>query len=169
MSDRIFKRKIYDKILKWKTENNGKTALLIEGARRVGKSTVVEEFARNEYETYILIDFNTASKEIKSLFEDLMDLNYLFLRLQQAYKTQLVERKSVIVFDEVQQCPAARQAIKYLVKDGRYDYIETGSLISMKKNTELITIPSEEDRLQMNPMDYEEFCWAQGDEVSIPL
>ena len=99
MSDRIFKRKIYDKILKWKTENNGKTALLIEGARRVGKSTVVEEFARNEYETYILIDFNTASKEIKSLFEDLMDLNYLFLRLQQAYKTQLVERKSVIVFD----------------------------------------------------------------------
>lgn len=169
MSDRVFKRKIYDKILKWKVENDGKSALLIEGARRVGKSTIVEEFARKEYETYILIDFNTASKEIKSLFEDLMDLNYLFLRLQQAYKTQLIERKSVIVFDEVQQCPAARQAIKYLVKDGRYDYIETGSLISIKKNTEYITIPSEEDRIKMNPMDYEEFCWALGDEVSIPL
>lgn len=137
--------------------------------RRIGKSTIVEEFARNEYKSYILIDFNTASAEVKSLFDDLMNLEFIFLRLQQAYSTQLFERNSVIVFDEVQQCSKARQAIKYLVKDGRYDYIETGSLISIRKNIENITIPSEEDRIQMNPMDYEEFRWALGDTVTIPL
>lgn len=169
MERRVFKRKIYNKILDWKNSNNGKTALLIEGARRIGKSTIVEEFARSEYESFILIDFNKASQEIKDLFKDLMDLDFIFLRLQQAYRTTLVQRKSVIIFDEVQQCPLARQAIKYLVADGRYDYIETGSLISIKKNTEHITIPSEEDRLQMHPMDYEEFRWALGDEVTIPL
>lgn len=166
---RVFKRKIYERILDWKRKNNGKTALLIEGARRVGKSTIVEEFAKNEYESYILVDFNRTSPEIKSLFDDLTDLEFIFLRLQQAYGKTLVERKSVIVFDEVQTCPKARQAIKYLVQDGRYDYIETGSLISIKKNTESITIPSEEDRLQMHPMDYEEFRWALGDTSTFPL
>ena len=169
MAERIFKRKIYDKILDWKRTNNGQTALLIEGARRVGKSTIVEQFAKNEYKSYILIDFNKAGQEVKRLFDDLMDLDFVFLRLQQLYKTELSKRQSVIIFDEVQQCPAARQAIKYLVADGRYDYIETGSLISIKKNTEFITIPSEEDRLQMYPMDYEEFRWALGDTVSVPL
>ena len=169
MEQRVFRRKIYDDILDWKRKNDGRTALLVEGARRIGKSTIVEELARNEYKSYILIDFNTASAEVKSLFDDLMNLEFIFLRLQQAYSTQLFERNSVIVFDEVQQCPKARQAIKYLVKDGRYDYIETGSLISIRKNIENITIPSEEDRIQMNPMDYEEFRWALGDTETIPL
>ena len=169
MEQRVFRRKIYDDILDWKRKNDGRTALLVEGARRIGKSTIVEEFARNEYKSYILIDFNTASAEVKSLFDDLMNLEFIFLRLQQAYFTQLFERNSVIVFDEVQQCSKARQAIKYLVKDGRYDYIETGSLISIRKNIENITIPSEEDRIQMNPMDYEEFRWALGDTVTVPL
>ena len=169
MERRVFRRKIYDDILDWKRKNDGRTALLVEGARRIGKSTIVEEFARNEYKSYILIDFNTASAEVKSLFDDLMNLEFIFLRLQQVYSTQLFERNSVIVFDEVQQCPKARQAIKYLVKDGRYDYIETGSLISIRKNIENITIPSEEDRIQMNPMDYEEFRWALGDTVTVPL
>lgn len=169
MSDIIFKRKIYDKMLQWKAESAGKTALLIEGARRVGKSTVVEEFAKNEYKSYIFVDFNRASVETKRMFEDLSDLTILYLNLQATYHTQLFERSSVIVFDEVQNCPLARQAIKYLVADGRYDFIETGSLISIKKNTEHITIPSEEDRLQMYPMDYEEFRWALGDEATIPL
>lgn len=169
MAERVFKRKIYDKILNWKNENEGRSALLVEGARRVGKSTIVEEFARREYKTYILIDFNKASKEVRGLFDDLMDLDFIFLRLQTIYKKNLEPRKSVIIFDEVQKCPNARQAIKYLVEDGRYDYIETGSLISIKKNTENITIPSEEEKLQMHPMDYEEFCWALGDEVTIPM
>lgn len=169
MTTRIFKRKIYEKIKLWKEENDGKSALLIEGARRVGKSTVVEQFAQNEYESYILIDFNKASKAIKSLFDDIMDLDYIFMVLQQTYHKTLVKRKSVIIFDEVQKCPMARQAIKYLVQDGRYDYIETGSLISIKKNTEGITIPSEEDTLQMYPMDYEEFRWALGDGTTMPM
>lgn len=163
-----FKRKIYAKMLEWKSESKGRTALLIEGARRIGKSTIVEEFAQREYETYILIDFNKASEEVKSLFNDLMDLDFIFLRLQAIFHKSLRPRKSVIIFDEVQKCPNARQAIKYLVADGRYDYIETGSLISIKKNTESITIPSEEDRLQMHPMDFEEFRWAMNDEVTIP-
>ena len=163
-----FKRKIYAKMLEWKSESKGRTALLIEGARRIGKSTIVEEFAQREYETYILIDFNKASEEVKSLFDDLMDLDFIFLRLQAIFHKSLRPRKSVIIFDEVQKCPNARQAIKYLVADGRYDYIETGSLISIKKNTESITIPSEEDRLQMHPMDFEEFRWAMNDDVTIP-
>lgn len=169
MAERLFKRKIYAELLNWKQESEGKSALLVEGARRVGKSTIVETFAKNEYESYLLIDFNKASKAIKDLFNDLMDLDYLFLYLQTTYHVTLVKRKSVIIFDEVQKCPMARQAIKYLVDDGRYDYIETGSLISIKKNTEGITIPSEEDRIQMNPMDFEEFRWALGDEATLPL
>ncbi len=169
MAEKVFKRKIYTKLKEWRDTSKGKTALLLEGARRIGKSTIVEEFGRKEYRSYILIDFNEASKEVKGLFDDLMDLDYIFLYLQNAYKTALYERESLIVFDEVQQCPKARQAIKYLVKDGRYDYIETGSLISIRKNTGDITIPSEECRLEMFPMDYEEFRWALGDETTMPL
>ncbi|MBO5987032.1 MAG: ATP-binding protein [Lachnospiraceae bacterium] len=165
----VFKRKIYDSLLEWKKASNGKTALMDEGPRRVGKSTVVEEFARNEYESYILVDFYTASPETKALFDDLSDLNYIFLQLQLTYRASLKERKSCIVFDEVQLCPKARQAIKALVKDGRYDYIETGSLISIRKNVKGILIPSEEKKIHMYPMDYEEFRWALGDEVSVPL
>lgn len=165
----IFKRKIYSEIKEWKDTSKGKTALLLEGARRIGKSTVVEEFCKKEYRSYILIDFNEASRDVKALFDDLMDMDYIFLYLQNIYKTVLYERESVIIFDEVQQCPKARQAIKYLVKDGRYDYIETGSLISIRKNTKDISIPSEERRLEMFPMDYEEFRWAMGDEATMPL
>lgn len=170
MSDiRIFKRKIYDRMLQWKQERDGKTALLVKGARRVGKSTIVEEFARQEYDSYMLIDFARASEEVKALFNDLMDLDYIFLRLQAIYNVILQERRSVIIFDEVQKCPLARQAIKQLVKDHRYDYIETGSLISIRKNTEGIIIPSEETRIEMFPMDYEEFRWALGDKATVPL
>ena len=165
----VFKRKIYDKLVDWKKKSNGKTALLIEGARRVGKSTVVEEFAKNEYDSYILVDFYTASPDIRGLFEDLSDLNYIFLQLQLQYQVSLKNRKSLIIFDEVQLCPKARGAIKALVKDGRYDYIETGSLISIKKNVKDILIPSEERKIQMFPMDYEEFKWALGDTVTIPM
>lgn len=167
--EKVFKRKLYDELLAWKSESKGKSAVLVEGARRVGKSTLVEHFAQQEYETYILIDFNKVPKRIKDLFEDLTDLNKIFLSLQQHYQVVLKPRKSLIVFDEVQQCPLARQAIKYLVQDGRYDYVETGSLISIKKNTQDITIPSEEDRITMYPMDFEEFRWALDDEASIPL
>ena len=165
----MFKRKIYDSLLDWKKTSGGKTALLVEGPRRVGKSTVVEKFAQNEYESYILVDFYTASPETKALFDDLSDLNYIFLQLQLTYQVSLKERKSCIVFDEVQMCPKARQAIKALVKDGRYDYIETGSLISIRKNVKDILIPSEEKKIRMYPMDYEEFKWALGDEVTIPM
>lgn len=165
----MFKRKIYNKLLEWKNESNGNTALLIEGARRVGKSTVVEEFGKNEYETYILIDFSTASKTVKELFDDISDLDYIFLQLQLQYHTDLVERNSLIIFDEVQLCPKARQAIKSLVKDHRYDYIETGSLISIKKNVKDILIPSEERKICMYPMDYEEFRWALSDYTTVPL
>lgn len=168
MAKRIFKRKIYQKMLDWKKQSNGNTALLIKGARRVGKSTVAEEFAKKEYQSYILVDFSIAPPEIHELFKDLSDLNYLFLRLQLIYRVNLVERKSVIVFDEVQTQPLARQAIKHLVKDGRYDYIETGSLLSIKKNVQNIVIPSEETRIEMLPMDYEEFRWALGDTATIP-
>lgn len=165
----MFKRKIYNKMLVWKGESDGKTALLIEGARRIGKSTVAEEFAKREYESYIMIDFAKASKEIRSLFDDVSDLNYLFLQLQLQYKTDLHERKSVIIFDEVQLCPMARQAIKSLVQDHRYDYIETGSLISIRKNVKDILIPSEERKISMYPMDYEEFLWAVGDDTTFSL
>ena len=156
-------------MLNWKQESDGKTALLIEGARRIGKSTVVEEFAKKEYESYILIDFAKASSDVKALFDDISDLNYLFLQLQLQYRVDLHERKSVIIFDEVQLCPKARQAIKALVEDHRYDYIETGSLISIKKNVKDILIPSEERRLNMYPMDYEEFLWAVGDQTTFSL
>ncbi len=166
---KIFKRKIYSKLQQWKAESNGSRALLIEGARRVGKSTLVNEFAKNEYESYILIDFSQVSEETAGLFDDLTDLNYIFLRLQATYRVTLHERHSLIVFDEVQLCPKARQAIKHLVADGRYDYIETGSLISIHKNVSGIVIPSEERRIQMYPMDYEEFCWAVGDDTTVPL
>ena len=167
--ERIFKRKLYERLLEWKRVQNGKSAIMIEGARRVGKSTLVEQFAKNEYESYIFIDFNEASDEVKSLFNNLMNKDFIFLQLQALYNVVLKERKSVIIFDEVQKCPLARQAIKYLVKDGRYDYIETGSLISIKKNTKGITIPSEEERVTLYPMDYEEFRWALGDEATVPL
>ncbi len=169
MPMRVFERKIYQKMLQWKKESEGKTALLIKGARRVGKSTIAEEFAKKEYSSYILIDFSIATKEIHELFEDLSDLNYLFLRLQLIYHVNLEKRKSVIIFDEVQKEPLARQAIKHLVKDGRYDYIETGSLLSIKRNVKDILIPSEETRIEMTPMDYEEFRWALGDKATIPM
>ena len=165
----MFKRKIYNKIKQWKNDSNGKTALLLEGARRIGKSTVVEEFAKNEYASYILIDFSVESQEVKKLFDDMSDLNVFFSMLQLFYSTELVNRNSVIIFDEVQLYPKARQAIKTLVKDGRYDYIETGSLISIKKNVSDILIPSEERKLEMYHMDYEEFLWALGKSSTIPL
>ena len=165
----IFQRKIYQQLRQWKQDNDGRSAVLVEGARRIGKSTVVEEFAKHEYKSYILIDFNKASERVKSLFDDLTDLDFIFLFLQSTYHTTLYQRESVIIFDEVQKCPMARQAIKYLVQDGRYDYIETGSLISIKQNTEHITIPSEEDTIEMYPMDYEEFRWAMGDTATLPL
>ncbi len=158
----MFRRKISDKLCEWKKESDGSTALLIEGARRIGKSTVVEEFAKNEYESYILIDFAFASDSVKKLFDDVSDLDYLFLQLQLIYNVNLIKRKSVIIFDEVQFCPKARQSIKQLVKDRRYDYIETGSLISIKRNVKDILIPSEERRINMFPMDFEEFLWATG-------
>ena len=160
---------MYDKLLTWKKESNGNTALLIEGARRVGKSTIAEEFAKNEYDSYILIDFSIAPKGVIELFEDMSDLNYFFLQLQLQYHVDLKERNSLIIFDEVQLCPKARQAIKHLVKDHRYDYIETGSLISIRKNVKDILIPSEERRVSMYPMDYEEFLWAVGDNTTYPL
>jgi uncharacterized protein len=165
----LFKRKIYQEMLRWKEERQGETALLIEGARRIGKSTIVEEFAKNEYSSYILVDFSKTATEINDLFNDLSDLNYIFLRLQLNYNVSLKERKSLIIFDEVQNNPKARQAIKHLVKDHRYDYIETGSLISIRKNVQNIIIPSEETRITMHPMDFEEFRWAMGDNVSFTL
>lgn len=165
----IFKRKIYDELLQWKRTDEGRTAVLIQGARRVGKSTIAKEFAENEYETHILVDFAACSAEIRELFNDVSDLNRIFMRLQLEYSVELKERKSVIIFDEVQLAPKARQAIKYLVKDGRYDYMETGSLISIRKNVRDILIPSEEVKLHMFPMDYEEFRWALGDTATIRL
>ncbi len=165
----MFKRKLYDQLLSWKKDSNGKTAILIEGPRRVGKSTVVEAFAKEEYRSHLIIDFSTAPSHIVELFDDISDLNYLFLQLQLQFNVQLISRNSVIVFDEVQFCPKARQAIKHLVADGRFDYIETGSLISIRKNVENILIPSEEIKIEMFPMDFEEFCWAQGNASLIPL
>lgn len=165
----VFKRKIYRKMLQWKTDRNGETALLIQGARRIGKSTLAEEFAKKEYKSYLLIDFSIAPKEVLALFDDISDLNYIFFRLQLLYNVQLHERNSVIIFDEVQQAPKARQAIKHLVKDHRYDYIETGSLISVRKSSTDILIPSEETKIDMFPMDYEEFLWALGDSTTVPL
>lgn len=167
--ERVFKRKIYEKLLQWKEQRKGATALLIEGARRVGKSTIVKQFAQSEYKSYILIDFNNTTQAIRDLFDDLTDMNMYFMLLQQQTHVKLYERDSLIIFDEVQKFPIARQAIKYLVADGRYDFIETGSLISIKKNTKDITIPSEETRISMYPMDYDEFRWALADEVTPDL
>ena len=165
----IFKRKAYDEMLRWKQQRQGKTALLVKGARRVGKSTLVGHFAKNEYKSHIIIDFAHISKKLNALFEDMSDLNYFFMRLQIETGITLYERESVIVFDEVQLQPLARQAIKYLVKDGRYDYIETGSLLSIKKNVQDIVIPSEETRLTLYPMDLEEFYWALGNEATFGI
>ena len=159
----IFQRKIYDKLLEWK-KLGGSEALMIEGARRVGKSTIVKEFAQNEYESFLLIDFAQTSEDVKSYFVKFKnDLNTLFMMLQTVHGVELKERKSLIIFDEVQRFPTAREMIKYLVADGRYDYIETGSLISIKENVKDIVIPSEERSIKMYPMDYEEFCIALGD------
>lgn len=169
MTKFIFRRKAYQKMLQWKKESHGETALLIEGARRVGKSTLVHQFAQNEYKSFALFDFSKASKEEKALFEDLSDMDFFFTRLRLLKNITLYERESVIVFDEVQKYPIARQAIKALVEDGRYDYIETGSLISIHKNVENIIIPSEEDVLDLHPLDYEEFLWALGDTATMDL
>lgn len=155
------KRKMYDKLLEWKKESNGEVALLIDGARRIGKSYIVKQFAEENYKSYILIDFNQVGSEIKELFNNyLNNLDMFFMYLSSYYKVDLYERDTLIIFDEVQLFPRARSAIKYLVADGRYDYIETGSLISIKKNVENILIPSEERHLNMYPMDFEEFLWA---------
>lgn len=163
------KRKIYDSLLKWKQEKQGTTALLIEGARRIGKSYIAEEFARNEYSSYILIDFSKAPSRVKGWFEEyLEDVDTLLQNIQLHYKKQLTPRQSLIIFDEVQKCPRAREAIKALVADHRFDYIETGSLISIKKNVDNILIPSEEDGIEMYPMDFEEFLWAMGNEMMMP-
>lgn len=161
----MFRRKIYDKLLDWKNNCKGTKALLIEGARRIGKSTVVEEFGKNEYKSYILIDFNKVSRVVIEAFETLAGkLDDFFMVLSSEYNTQLHKRESLIIFDEVQKYPHARELIKYFVADGRYDYIETGSLISIKENVKDITIPSEERKIRMYPMDFEEFCWALGNE-----
>lgn len=165
MDSMIFKRKIYNKLLNWKQEVSGAKALLVEGARRIGKSTIVGEFARNEYKSCLIIDFNTAGQTVKNAFTQyLNDLDTFFMILSSEYNVTLYPRKSLIVFDEIQRFPLARQAVKYLVADGRYDYIETGSLISIKENVKDITIPSEERKLSMYPMDFEEFGWAMGEE-----
>ena len=160
------KRKVYNEILRWKKESQGKTALLIEGARRVGKSYIVEEFAKKNYKSYILIDFSKVPNEVKELFDNYLDnLDYLFTYISNYYGKKLYERDTLFIFDEIQFCPKARGAIKHLVADGRYDYIETGSLISIKKNVKDILIPSEEEMIKMNPMDFEEFLWAMGNDT----
>lgn len=166
MDKPIYKRKIYNELLDWKENRSNKYALLIKGARRVGKSTVAEEFAKNEFKSYILIDFAHSSRDIMALFDDMYNLDFFFLQLQQFTGIRLYEKESVIIFDEVQLFPKARQAIKYLVADGRYKYIETGSLLSIRKNTKDILIPSEEHKISMYPMDFEEFLWAIGDEIT---
>ena len=164
------RRKIEEKILNWKIKSDGKTALLIDGARRVGKSFIVEDFARKNYRSYILIDFNEVGKEITDLFDmNLRDLESFFMYLSAAFNVKLYDRESLIILDEVQLCPRARAAIKFLVADGRFDYIETGSLMSIKKNVKDIVIPSEERHIKMYPMDFEEFLWARGEDAVIPV
>lgn len=166
----MFKRKIYEELIKWKRISNGSTALLIDGARRVGKSYIAEEFAKNEYKSYILVDFGNVPNDVLHLFaQESSDLDLFFAKLSAFYGIKLFKRDSLIVFDEVQQFPRARQLIKYLVADGRYDYLETGSLIRLKKNVQDIIIPSEEEHIEMFPMDFEEFLWAMGDTVTVPL
>ncbi len=160
----MFKRKIYDKLIEWKNSTNGSKAILIEGARRIGKSTIAEEFGKNEYKSYILIDFSIATDAVKDYFKKYIDdLDTLFMLLSAAYGKPLYDRQSLFIFDEIQFYPTARQAIKHLVKDGRYDYIETGSLVSIKENVKDILIPSEERKLKMYPMDFEEFLWAMNE------
>lgn len=166
----MLKRKLYNSLLEWKEKSQGKSALLIDGARRIGKSYLCEEFGKNEYKSYLIIDFGNISREIVDLFEnESSNLDLFFIKLSAFYGVQLFRRESLIVFDEVQQFPKARQLIKYLVKDGRYDYIETGSLLSLKRNTENIILPSEEKHIQMYPLDFEEFLWALGDTTTIPF
>ena len=166
----MLKRKIYETLLSWKRNSKGQTALLIDGARRVGKSYIAELFAKQEYKSYIIIDFGNAPQDILDLFiHDSTDLDLFFAKLGAFYSTVLHKRESLIVFDEVQQFPRARQLIKYLVADGRYDYLETGSLVRLKKNTENIIIPSEEEHIEMFPLDFEEFLWAMGDEATAGL
>ena len=166
----MLKRKIYDELVAWKKRSNGATALMIDGARRVGKSFIAKEFAKSEYRSYILIDFGQAPKDVLDLFiNDSADLDLFFAKLSAFYSTVLHKRESLIIFDEVQQYPRARQLIKYLVADGRFDYLETGSLIRLKKNVQDIIIPSEEDHVEMFPLDFEEFLWAMGDDATYPL
>lgn len=166
MKSKVFKRKIYDTMLDWKERRSDKYALFIRGERRVGKSTIVEEFAKNEFKTYIKLDFAHISRNIRELFNDTYDLNFFFLQLQQFTGVKLYENESVIIFDEVQLLPKAREAVKYLVADGRYRYIETGSLLSIRKNVKDILIPSEEYKVNMYPMDFEEFLWAVDDNIT---
>lgn len=169
-SDRMLKRKIYNELVAWKKNSNGATAMMIDGARRVGKSFIAEAFGKAEYKSYILIDFGNAPKDILDLFvHDSSNLDLFFAKLAAFYSTALYKRESLIIFDEVQQYPRARQLIKYLVADGRFDYLETGSLIRLKKNVQDIIIPSEEDHIEMFPLDFEEFLWAMGDEATYPL
>lgn len=164
------KRKIYDQLVRWKKDGVGKTALLIDGVRRVGKSYVAEQFAKAEYKSYLLIDFNRVGDEIKDLFRNyLNDLDTLFMYLSGYYNVKLYEHESLIIFDEVQMFPRARAAIKYLVADGRYDYLETGSLMSIRKNVKDIVIPSEERHIKMYPMDFEEFLWAMGNDTLMEI
>lgn len=164
------KRKIYDCLLEWKEKDQGKCALLLDGARRVGKSYIAEQFAVNEYKSYLMIDFAHLQKEVKEIFEnDTNDFDLFFNKLSAYYRTPLHPRESLIIFDEVQRYPAARELIKYLVKDGRYDYLETGSLISLRMNIENIVVPSEEEHVEMFPMDFEEFLWALGDQTTVPF
>ena len=163
----MFKRKATEKLRMWKEKYSSKYAVLLEGARRVGKSTIAESFAKENYKSYILIDFSNVTEEVLRIFDDISNLDVFFLQLQSVTSTKLYERESVIIFDEIQLAPKVRQAIKHLVKDGRYDYIETGSLISIKKNVKGIVIPSEEMKISVYPMDYEEFCWATGKDYSI--
>ena len=165
----MFKRKIYRQMVEWKMQSQGRTALLIQGARRVGKSTVAREFAKREYKSFLIIDFSNAPSEVVNLFRDMHDLDFFFLQLQLLCRVRLYERESLIIFDDVQLQPLARQAIKYLVADGRYDYLEIGSMLPLRGNVENILIPSEEERLYMFPLDYEEFLWARGDETTAPL
>ena len=164
------KRKIYARLLEWKEKDNGSCAILLDGARRVGKSYIAEQFAKNEYRSYLLIDFAHLPREVKEIFEnDINDFDLFFNKLSAYYRVMLYRRESLIVFDEVQRYPAARELIKYLVADGRYDYLETGFLISLRMNVEDIVIPSEEEHVEMFPMDFEEFLWAMGDETTVPL
>lgn len=159
------KRKIYQNLCEWKKSVNGTKALMIEGARRIGKSTIAEEFGKNEYKSYILIDFNKASRKVKKLFDELDNLDVFFQSLSLEYNTRLFKRESLIIFDKIQKFPKAREAIKYLVADGRYDYLETGSLISIRENVESITIPSEERKIRMYPLSFEEFATYLGEEL----